>query len=103
MRTRKTLWFTLFIVCSLALVFSSRGVFAVETGPEIDSAAPAATAPEEARALSDGPSVRGRTSGVLETGLRSAGLAARGLLQSTDVQVNWSGGDVVSYTTQREM
>lgn len=117
MKTKKTLWFTLFIVSSLALVFGSRGVIAVETGSEIDSVVPAATAPEEARALLDDPSVRGRMSGVLETRLRilgsqveapagattkpGVGPAARGLLQS-DVQVNWSGGDVVSYTTQSE-
>jgi hypothetical protein len=118
MKTIKTLWFALFIVCSLALVSGSGGVFAVETGSEIDSAPPAAPAPEEARALSDGPSVRGGTSGTLKTRLRilggqvetptgattepSAGPAARGLLQSTDVQVNWSGGDAISYTTQSE-
>lgn len=118
MKTRKTLWFTLFIVCSLALVSGSSAVLAVETGSEIASAAPAATAPEEACALLDDPSVRGRMFGTFETRTRilggqveapvgattepSTGPAARGLLQSTDVQVNWSGGDVVSRTTQSE-
>ena len=66
MRIQRTLCFTLFIVCSLALVSGSSGASAVESGSEIDLAA----------------------------------AAAHGL--GTDVQVNWSGGDVGGKTTQSE-
>ncbi len=84
MKTRKTLWFTLFIVCSLALISGSRGVLAVESGSDM----------LQARLRILGGQVEAPAGATTELGADP--------VQSTDVQVNWSGGDVVSYTTQSE-